>query len=50
MDVKPKDIEHYEACTWRGDDMSFLDFCRNSNNKGEIHQWVRKLYEASEHQ
>lgn len=49
MDVKPKDIELYEACTWRGDDMSFLEFCRKSNNKGEIHQWVRKLYEASEH-
>lgn len=36
MDVKPKDIELYEACTWRGDNMCFLEFCRKSNNKGEI--------------
>lgn len=40
-------LEAYEACTWRGDAMCLLDFCRKTNDKGEIHRWVKDLHKST---
>ena len=42
MPNKPAYVERYEVSTWRGDNMSLLDFLRRSNNKGNILEHIRK--------
>ena len=47
MEAKPKLLESYEDSAWRNEEMSFLEFCRKCNEKGEVHQWVQKAHKAS---
>ena len=41
-EVKPKLVEHYEQCAWRGEEMTFLEFLRKSNNQGEIIRYIQE--------
>ena len=40
-------VDAYETSKWRSDSMSFLEFCRKTNDKGAIHQWVVRQWKAS---
>lgn len=44
----PKEVDLYETSAWRRDDMSFLEFLRKINDKGEIHQWVKRAYKEAD--
>ena len=48
METKTKLVLAYEASEWRAESMSFLEFCRKSNNAGDIARWVRRLQKAAE--
>ena len=37
----------YESCTWRGDDMSLLDFLRRTNAQGDIARWLRLAHKKA---
>ncbi|CAE7520233.1 pif1, partial [Symbiodinium pilosum] len=44
---KPKFVELYEACPWRGDHMSLLEWLRKTNANGEILTWIKKAHAKS---
>ena len=39
-------VELYENATWRRDDMSFLEFLRKSNSRGEIIHWLEEKHKS----
>ena len=41
---KPRPLQNYETSTWRGEDMSFLDYLRKSNASGEIVRYIREKH------
>ena len=44
MKDKPAYVENYEACNWRGEGMSLVDFLRKSNDRGEVIQYLKKAH------
>ena len=38
---KPRLVQLYESCHWRGDDMTFLEWLRKTNADGKIARWVQ---------
>ena len=40
--VKPKLVETYEMCTWRSEEMTFLEFLRKSNKDGEVIRYIQE--------
>ena len=42
----PSAVLHYEACTWKGEDVSLLDFLRKTGEEWTIHHWLKKRWEA----
>ena len=47
MPEKPKFVELYEACPWRGDHMSLLEWLRKTNANGDILTWIKKAHARS---
>ena len=47
MDVVPDFVLRYQSCTWRGDDMSLLEWLRKTNDRGAILHWLRRHHLAS---
>ena len=43
IETKPDFVKAYEKCTWRGKDMSLLEYLRKANKKGDIVDWVKML-------
>ncbi len=41
------EVEAYTKCAWRREDMSFLEFLRKSNTKGEIAAWLKRAHKTS---
>ena len=41
----PARVQQYMKSTWRAPDMTLADFLRKTNQKGEIHQKLRRRYE-----
>ena len=48
METKPTVLQAYETSEWRSESMSFLEFCRKSNNAGDIARWVKRLQKEAE--
>ena len=44
---KPEWVRKYEACTWRSETMSLLEYLRKSNDAGEIVKWVRDKHASA---
>jgi len=42
----PAYVKQYERSTWRGDDMTLLEYLRKANGKGDIIEWVRNLHQT----
>ena len=40
--MKPKLVETYEMCTWRSEEMTFLEFLRKSNKDGEVIRYIQE--------
>lgn len=47
---KPAQIELYQSCPWRSEEMTLLEWLRKTNQKGEIVRWVRKRHAEAESQ
>ena len=43
----PSEVDLYERCTWRSDNMSLLEFLRKSNHQGHIIHWLKKRYDKA---
>ena len=43
METVPTFVQQYERCSWRGEDMTLLEYLRKSNTKGDIIDWVKNL-------
>ena len=48
MEEPPTYVARYEACAWKGANMSLLEFLRKSNAEGEIVQWVQRKWKAAQ--
>ena len=40
----PEIVASYMSSSWRRDDMSLIEYMRKSNSKGQIHQWIKRLF------
>ena len=40
----PAEVGRYKTCTWRGPDMSLLDYLRKSNEEGDIAGWLKEKW------
>ena len=48
MEHKPQVVKAYEESEWRREDMSLLEFCRKTNQDGQIARWVRRKLAATD--
>ena len=48
MTPLPKFVQLYQACAWRGDNMTLLEFLRKSNDAGDVIDWLRKAHAAKD--
>ena len=48
MEHKPQVVKAYEESEWRREDMSLLEFCRKTNQDGQIARWVRRKFAATD--
>ena len=39
----PDEVRRYEQCSWRSEEMTFLDWLRKTNDDGHIAHWLRQL-------
>ena len=46
MERKPAFVERYEACTWRGADMTLLEYLRKTNDAGEPLRHIKEAFKA----
>eukprot|EP00975_Prorocentrum_lima_P041846 8794570-Prorocentrum_lima.AAC.1 len=43
MDPAPGYVARYCSCTWRGEEMTLLEYLRKAEmERGGIHRWVRQ--------
>ena len=44
QEVMPVRVQQHMDCTWRNDDMSLLDFLRETNKHGQVHRALKRRF------